>query len=64
MHYRNGREAKNGDTIVQLSTEGGRVMGVGILYDAVLTSIHAASPAASSRTTHLRVLAHRVPAER
>ncbi len=34
MHYRNGREAKNGDKIVQLSYEGGRVLGVGILYDA------------------------------
>ena len=35
MHYRNGREAKNGDRIIQLSTEGGRVLGTGILYDAV-----------------------------
>lgn len=35
MHYRNGREAKNGDKVVQLSFEGGRVLGVGILYDAV-----------------------------
>ncbi len=35
MHYRNGREAKNGDRIVQLSYEGGKVMGSGILYDAV-----------------------------
>lgn len=35
MHYRNGREAKNGDKIVQLSFEGGNVVGVGILYDAV-----------------------------
>ena len=35
MHYRNGREAKNGDKVVQLSYEGGKVLGVGILYDAV-----------------------------
>ena len=35
MHYRNGREAKNGDRIIQLSTEGGKVLGTGILYDAV-----------------------------
>lgn len=36
MHYRNGREAKNGDKVVQLSSyEGGKVVGVGVLYDAV-----------------------------
>ncbi len=35
MHYRNGREAKNGDKIIQLSYEGGKVLGTGILYDAV-----------------------------
>ena len=34
MHYRNGREAKNGDKIVQLG-EGGRVTSFGILHDAV-----------------------------
>jgi hypothetical protein len=34
MHYRNGREAKNGDKVVQLG-DGGKVLGVGILYDAV-----------------------------
>ena len=33
MHYRNGREAKNGDKIVQL--EGGKIVSFGILYDAV-----------------------------
>ena len=32
MHYRNGREAKNGDKIVQLS--GGKITAVGVLYDA------------------------------
>jgi len=35
MHYRNGREAKNGDKVVQLSFDGGRIMNVGILFDAV-----------------------------
>lgn len=34
MHYRNGREAKNGDKIVSLSMEG-KLLGVGILHDAV-----------------------------
>jgi hypothetical protein len=32
MHYRNGREAVNGDTVVQL--EGGKITAVGILHDA------------------------------
>lgn len=35
MHYRNGREAKNGDKIVQLSYEGGQVVAAGILHDAI-----------------------------
>ena len=34
MHYRNGREAKNGDKVVQLSYEGGKIVSVGVLYDA------------------------------
>jgi len=35
MHYRNGREAKNGDMIVKLSFGTPvRVESVGILYDA------------------------------
>jgi len=33
MHYANGREAKNGDKVVYLSTYGPPVAG--ILYDAV-----------------------------
>lgn len=33
MHYRNGREAKNGDKVVRLS--GGNVEAFGVLYDAV-----------------------------
>lgn len=33
MHYRNGREAKNGDKIVQL--EGGKIVAYGVLHSAV-----------------------------
>jgi hypothetical protein len=32
MHYRNGREANNGDKIVQL--EGGKVVAYGVLHSA------------------------------
>ena len=35
MHYRNGREAKNGDKVIQLQMEGGVVTGFGVLFDAV-----------------------------
>jgi hypothetical protein len=36
MHYRNGREAKNGDKIVQIGGygSGGAVSAIGVLYDA------------------------------
>ncbi len=34
MHYRNGREAKNGDKVVQFSIEGGRIVSLGVLHDA------------------------------
>ncbi len=33
MHYRNGREAKNGDKIVKL--EGGKIVSYGVLHSAV-----------------------------
>lgn len=33
MHYRNGREAKNGDKIVKL--EGGKIVSFGVLHSAV-----------------------------
>ena len=33
MHYRNGREAKNGDRIVQLGDRG-KILHMGVLYDA------------------------------
>ena len=32
MHYRNGREAKNGDKIIQLND--GKITHLGILHDA------------------------------
>lgn len=35
MHYRNGREAKNGDKIVQLTSDGAKITAVGVLHDAV-----------------------------
>lgn len=36
MHYRNGREAKNGDKIVQIGGYGNsaQITAVGVLYDA------------------------------
>ena len=37
MHYRNGREAKNGDKIISLAGYGsvpGNINAVGILFDA------------------------------
>lgn len=35
MHYRNGREAKNGDTIIQLTSSGPvKVVSFGVLHDA------------------------------
>lgn len=35
MHYRNGREAKNGDKVVQLTYEGGQLVAIGILHSAI-----------------------------
>ena len=36
MHYRNGRQAKNGDKVIQLSMSGDcKIVGLGLLYDAV-----------------------------
>lgn len=36
MHYRNGRQAKNGDKIVQIGGygDGATITAVGVLYDA------------------------------
>ncbi len=39
MHYRNGREAKNGDKIVRLSSEG-KVEAFGVLHSAVPGNDH------------------------
>lgn len=33
MHYRNGREAKNGDIIVAIGNEG-KILALGVLYNA------------------------------
>lgn len=42
MHYRNGREAKNGDKIVQLGGygSGAEVSAVGVLYGATPGNDH------------------------
>lgn len=39
MHYRNGREAKNGDKIVQLR-DGAQVVEFGVLHSAVPGNDH------------------------
>jgi hypothetical protein len=33
MHYRNGKEANNGDMVIQLSGDG-KIVAVGVLYGA------------------------------
>ena len=38
MHYRNGREANNGDMVVQFDWGSGKVVGFGKLADAVAGS--------------------------
>lgn len=35
MHYRNGREAKNGDHVVQLEAHSGKIIACGQLQNAV-----------------------------
>lgn len=35
MHYRNGREAKNGDKIVRLNSSTGKIEAFGVLHSAV-----------------------------
>lgn len=34
MHYRNGREAKNGDRVIQIGFDG-KIVNAGILFNAV-----------------------------
>ena len=38
MHYRNGREAKNGDKVVQLDVSTGQIQAVGVLHSAIAGS--------------------------
>lgn len=42
MHYRNGREAKNGDKIVMLGGygSGAQIVAAGVLYDATAGNDH------------------------
>lgn len=42
MHYRNGREAKNGDKIIQIGGygSGAQIVTLGVLYDAKPGSDH------------------------
>lgn len=35
MHYRNGREAKNGDKVVMLNPGGGQVTAFGVLHSTI-----------------------------
>jgi hypothetical protein len=39
MHYRNGREAKNGDTIVSLGNDA-KIENIGVLHNAVPGNDH------------------------
>ena len=34
MHYRNGREAKNGDLVIQMEYGTGKVISLGVLHSA------------------------------
>lgn len=40
MHYRNGREAKNGDKVIQLGFGDGKAVAFGILHSAVAGNDH------------------------
>lgn len=35
MHYRNGREAKNGDKVIHLRVGDAKITAIGVLHDAV-----------------------------
>ena len=54
MHYRNGREAKNGDKVIQITFDG--KITAGVLYDALglATLDTAARRRANRRTTWWR----------
>lgn len=56
MHYRNGREAKNGDMIVQIGgyPESNQIVAVGVLYGAKSGNDHCngtIAPVQNSLTT-------------
>ena len=51
MHYRNGREAKNGDKVIQLNYSGGKVVSLGILHDAVPGNDHCNGSIAPTHST-------------
>jgi len=38
MHYRNGREAKNGDKVIQIESSSGKIVAVGTLTVAVVVT--------------------------
>lgn len=40
MHYRNGKEAKNGDKVVKLAYSGGGIVAFGVLHDATPGNDH------------------------
>jgi hypothetical protein len=50
MHYRNGREAKNGDRVVQLDYDQGEVRAVGVLQDAIPGNDYCNGTIAASQT--------------
>ena len=55
MHYRNGREGKNGDTIVQIDGygDGVRISAVGVLHGAKPGSDHCNGNIAPVQSTEL-----------
>ncbi len=50
MHYRNGREAKNGDKIIQIGFDG-TVNAIGILYGATAGNDYCNGNIASTQAT-------------
>jgi hypothetical protein len=52
MHYRNGREAKNGDRVIQLdSGNAGKAFALGVLYDATPGSDYCNGAIAPTQST-------------
>ena len=49
MHYRNGREAQNGDRIVKLA--GGKIVSYGVLYGATPGNDYCNGSIAPAQTT-------------